>query len=102
MPVIGTVRRANPALLEIEMVPLAAPAEVGATTALFVVLSPAAFVIGVVFPETLKSAPAAPTDESVRPSNPLFCPVTALELLAPAAPFPNAKLLGDRDARARK
>lgn len=102
MPVIGTVRRANPALLEIEMVPLAAPAEVGANTALIVVLPPAAIVIGVVIPETLKPVPEALTDEIVRLSKPVFCTVTVFELLAPVATFPNAKLLGDRVARARK
>ncbi len=45
------------ALLTIEMLPLALPADVGANLALNVVLRPAPRVIGVVIPVVLKPAP---------------------------------------------
>jgi hypothetical protein len=83
------------ALLTIEMLPLALPAEVGANLALNVVLSPAPNVTGVVIPVVLKPAPVTVTAEIVTVAVPPFVRVMVCELLVPVATLPNAALLGD-------
>ena len=83
------------ALLTIEMLPLALPADVGANLALNVVLSPAPNVRGVVIPVVLKPAPVAVTAEIVTVAVPPFVRVMVCELLVPVATLPNAALVGD-------
>jgi hypothetical protein len=89
-------------LVEIEMVPLAAPAAIGAKTALNVALAPASIVAGVDNPETLKPFPVAVSDDSLRLTEPVFCTVIVFVLLPPVATLPKDTLLGVRVARARK
>jgi len=83
------------ALLTIEMLPLALPADVGANLALNVVLSPAPNVSGVVIPVVLKPAPVTVTAEIVTVAVPPFVRVMVCEVLAPVATLPNAVLVGD-------
>jgi hypothetical protein len=83
------------ALLTIEMLPLALPADVGANLALNVVLSPAPNVTGVVIPVVLKPAPVTVTAEIVTVAVPPFVRVMVCELLVPVATLPNAVLVGD-------
>lgn len=83
------------ALLTIEILPLALPADVGAYFALNVVLSPAPNVSGVVIPVVLKPAPVTATEEIVTVAVPPFVRVMVCELLAPIITLPNAALVGD-------
>jgi hypothetical protein len=83
------------ALLTIEMLPLALPADVGANLALKVVLSPAPNVTGVAIPVVLKPAPVTATAEIVTVAVPPFVRVIVCELLVPVATLPNAALVGD-------
>src|SRR5580698_962588 len=82
------------ALLTIEMLPLALPADVGANLALNVVLNPAPNVSGAVIPVVLKPVPAAVTAEIVTVAPPPFVSVMVCELFAPVATLPNATLVG--------
>ena len=82
------------ALLTIEMLPLALPADVGANLALNVVLNPAPNVNGAVIPVVLKPAPAAVTAEIVTVAPPPFVSVMVCELFVPVATLPNATLVG--------
>lgn len=75
--------------------PLAAPVEVGAKTALKVTLPPAAIVVAVERPVTLKPAPVTFICEKVRVALPLFRSVTVWELLLPVATLPKLTLVGD-------
>lgn len=82
------------ALLTIETLPLALPADVGANLALNVVLSPAPKVSGAVIPVALKPVPETVTAEIVTVPVPPFVSVMVCELLVPAATLPNAVLVG--------
>jgi hypothetical protein len=82
------------ALLTIEMLPLALPADVGANLALSVLLSPAPKVSGVEIPVVLKPVPETVTAEIVTVPVPPFVSVMVCELLVPVATLPNAVLVG--------
>src|ERR1700733_4011382 len=82
------------ALLTIEMLPLAFPADVGANLALNVVLSPAPKVTGVVIPVVLKPAPVTVTAEMVTVALPPFVSVMVCELFVPVATLPNPAAVG--------
>jgi hypothetical protein len=95
VPLKVTVAGEFGALLTIEMLPLALPADVGANLALKVVLSPAPNVSGAVIPVVLKPAPVTVTAEIVAVAEPPFVRVMVCELLVPVATLPNAVLVGD-------
>jgi hypothetical protein len=82
------------ALLTIEMLPLAAPADVGANFAVSVVLSPAPNVCGVVIPLILKPAPEAVACDMVMLAVPEFVNVIVCEPLLPTPTEPKLTLAG--------
>jgi hypothetical protein len=82
------------ALLVIEMLPLAAPVELGANSAVKVVFSPAPSVSGVDNPLMLKPAPEALAAEMVTLAVPPFASVIVCDALAPTRTLPKLKLEG--------
>jgi hypothetical protein len=76
------------ALLTIEMLPEAAPAEVGAKTAANEALLPALMLIGIVAPLTLNPVPEADACVTVRVALPEFVKVIVCGMLLPTATFP--------------
>lgn len=74
--------------------PVEEPAVVGVKTALKFNVAPAAIVLDVVNPETLKPDPLALTCEKVSVAFPLFFSVTTLESLFPSTTLPKATLVG--------
>ena len=82
------------ALLTIEMLPLAAPADVGANCALNVVLSPAPNVTGALSPLMLSPAPDAVACEIVTLAEPEFVNVMDWVPVLPTATDPKFTLAG--------
>jgi hypothetical protein len=82
------------ALLASVIEPEAAPAVVGANTALNVAFLPARIVSGALMPEILNPAPVTPTDEIVKLADPPFDTVMVCELLVPVETLPKAALDG--------
>jgi hypothetical protein len=76
------------------MLPVTVVAEDGVKTALNVVLLPAAIVVDVERPDSVKLAPATATCENVRVALPLFCSRIVCELLVPIVTFAKATLVG--------
>ncbi len=81
-------------LLAMVMEPEAAPAEVGAKTALKVAFLPAAMVTGALMPVKLKPAPVTLTEEMVKLPEPPLEMVMVWELLVPVETLPKAALDG--------
>jgi hypothetical protein len=94
VPLNGIVSGEFGALLTIEMLPLAAPADVGANCALNVVLSPAPNVNGVLNPLTLRPVPDAVAWEIVTLADPEFVNVIDWVPLLPTATDPKFTLAG--------
>ena len=94
VPLTGIASGEVAALLEIETLPLALPEAVGAKTTLNVVLPPAAIVIGVDIPLTLKPLPEAEIEETLRLAVPVFITITDSDELAPVATLPKETLVG--------
>lgn len=76
------------ALLTTEILPVAAPLDVGVNTEVTVVLLPALIVIGKLAPFTLKGAPDAENCEIVSVALPLFVSVIVWLPLLPTATLP--------------
>ena len=74
--------------------PVEEPAAVGVNTALKFSVAPAATVVDVVSPDTLKPEPVALTCEKVSVALPVFFNVTTLESLFPTTTLPKATLVG--------
>jgi hypothetical protein len=87
------------ALLVIEMLPLAFPAEVGANLAVNDVAWPALSVTGVVNPLKLKPAPEELADEITTLAVPVFVNVTEIDSLAPVIRLPKLMPAGLADNR---
>lgn len=83
------------ALLTICTVPFRFAAVVGANTALNEVLVPAASVVGVVSPFTLKPVPVAVSCEIVRDALPVFVSVKLCDFVWPSTTEPKLKVLGE-------
>jgi hypothetical protein len=94
LPVSATVTVESFALLLIVMLPVAAPAVVGANVATKLVLCPAAIVCGVEKPLMLNPAPDATTCETVALAVPEFVSVIVCGLLLPTCTFPKFTLPG--------
>ena len=75
-------------MLTIEMLPEAAPAEVGAKTAANEALLPALMLIGIVAPLTLNPVPEAVAWVTVRVALPELVSVIVCGALLPTATFP--------------
>lgn len=75
-------------MLTIEMLPAAAPADVGAKTAANDALLPALIVIGRLAPLTLNPLPEAVACVTVRVALPLFVSVIVWVALLPSETFP--------------
>ncbi len=73
--------------------------EVGVNTALKFNVAPAAIVLDVDSPETLKPDPLTPTCEKDRVAFPLFFNVITFELLFPTTTLPKATLVGLTEPR---
>jgi hypothetical protein len=82
------------ALLTIEMLPVAAPAEVGAKMAENEALLPALIVIGMLAPLVLNPVPEAVAPVTVNVPVPAFVSVTVCVPLLPTETLPNATLAG--------
>jgi hypothetical protein len=82
------------ALLAIEMLPVAAPAEVGAKTAENDALLPALIVIGMLAPLMLNPAPEGDAWLTVNVAFPAFVSVTVCDPLLPTETLPKATLAG--------
>ena len=82
------------ALLTMEMLPLAFPAEVGANFAVNDVPCPAFSVIGVAKPLMLNPAPEALAEDTTTLAVPVFVNVTATETVAPMTKLPKLMLPG--------
>lgn len=78
------------ALLSSEMIPDAAPAEVGLNETVKFALSPGPRVSGVASPDTLKPAPDMAAPPIVRMAVPVFDTVIVWEFVAPTMTFPKA------------
>jgi len=74
--------------------PLDVVAVVGVNTALKLSVAPAAMVLEVVNPETLRPVPVVLTCEKVSVALPVFFKVITLELLLPTTTLPKATLVG--------
>jgi hypothetical protein len=83
------------ALLTTEMLPVELPEPVGANCAVKLADCPAAIVIGVVAPETLKPVPVTFTAETVTLAEPLFFKVIVCVLLLPTFTVPKFSLAGE-------
>ncbi len=95
VPVSAIVSGEFGALLTTEMLPLAAPAPVGANFAVNDAFCPAAIVIGVVTPDMLNPVPATVTAETVTLPEPPFVNVIVWELLLPMFTLPKLSLAGE-------
>lgn len=95
MPLTGIETGEVAALLAIEMLPVALPADVGANTTLNVALPPAAIVVEEDIPLTLKPLPEAEIDETLRLAVPVFITITDSEELLPVVTLPKETLVGD-------
>jgi hypothetical protein len=82
------------ALLTIEMLPVAAPAEVGAKPAENDALLPALIVIGMLAPLMLNPAPEGDACVTVNVAFPVFVSVTVCDPLLPTDTLPKATLAG--------
>ena len=94
LPVSEMVICAGDPLVDSTMEPVDDVAEVGVNTALKFSDAPAAMVLEVLIPETLKPVPLAVTWEKVRVVLPVFFSVITSELLLPTATLPKATLAG--------
>ncbi len=94
VPLTGIATGEVAALLEIEMLPVALPVDVGANTTLNVVLPPAAIVVGVDIPLTLKPLPEAEIEETLRLAVPVFITITDSDELLPVVMLPKETLVG--------
>ena len=95
VPLTGIAVVEAAALLEIEMLPVVLPADVGANTTLNVVLPPAAIVVGVDIPLTVKPLPEAEIEAMLRLAVPVFITITDSEELLPVVTLPKETLVGD-------
>jgi hypothetical protein len=94
VPLSGIASGEDGALLESVIEPEAAPAVVGANTALKVAFRPARIVSGALMPEILNPGPVTPTEEIVKLPVPPLDTVMVCELLVPVETLPNAALEG--------
>jgi hypothetical protein len=99
IPLSAMLRGEFGALLVMEMLPLAFPAEVGANLAVNDVAWPALSVTGVVNPLKLKPAPEELADEITTLAVPVFVTVTEIDSLAPVIRLPKLMLAGLADSR---
>lgn len=94
-PLSATVLGEFGALLAMDTLPPALPADSGANCTTNVVLFPALTVAGVFSPDTLYPVPFTPICEIVRSALPEFVTVNICDFDCPAVTLPNAYVVGD-------
>jgi hypothetical protein len=97
LPLRATVSDELGALLKMLMLPLTLPAVLGAKEAVNEALAPAAMLVGVLRPLTLKPFPLTVICETVNKAVPVFVMLKVCDFVCPSVRLPKLKLDGETD-----